>query len=155
MANSRNQRAADNIARRKSLEERMAAQKAAALAVKRRNITIIGGAAFAVVLAIVLIAVFAAGNKKASVSGGTQTVSTTMNSGGSQDITVTAGMPVKWSITGNGNLGCMNAVACSGLFGQKAVRSGATTTVSFTPSGKGDYTVVCEHGNKVCTIHVK
>ena len=142
-----------NAARKKSLEERMAAQRAAALAARRKRIMIIGGAALVVVTAIILTVVLLSGGKTAGMSDGVQTVSTTMTARGSSDITVKAGIPVKWSIRGSGGLGCMNAVK-SGLFSERAVRSGQTTTVSFTPSAKGSYTVVCEHGNYVCTIRV-
>jgi plastocyanin len=139
---------------RKNLKERLAAQAAAEIAAKRQRYLIIGGIAAVAVLAIVLVVVLISAGKTARMSGGSQTVGTTMTIRGSSDITVKAGTPVLWSIKGaSGDLGCMDGVR-SQFFSFKGVSSGKTTTVSFTPETKGTYTVVCSHGVTVCVIKV-
>jgi plastocyanin len=143
----------ESLARRKSLEERLAAQRAAELAKKRKKFIIIGGAVAALAAVIVLIVIFAGGAGGGS-SDGVRTVTTTMTVNGSSDISVKAGTPVKWTIKGgSGNLGCMDGVRSS-LFEFRSVKSGQNTTVSFTPQNAGSYTVYCSHGVRVCTITV-
>jgi plastocyanin len=153
MAKNKNRQAVI-AAGRKSLEERMAAQRAAEAALKRKRYLIAGGAVLAAALAIMLIVVFASAGKTADMSGGRQTVATTMTSRGTSDIAVKAGTPVTWTIKGaSGDLGCMDGVR-SQLFAFKSVSGGKSTAVSFTPENKGTFTVYCSHGVKVCVIKV-
>jgi plastocyanin domain-containing protein len=153
MSNNKNKQAALNAARKKSLEERLAAQQAAeqaaAKALKRKRYTI-GGIALGSILVIISIIIIAT----AGGADGVQTRSTVMTAAGSSDITVEVDVPVKWTITGaSEDLGCMDGVS-SQFFGLQSVSRGKKTTVSFTPASIGSYTVYCSHGVKVNTIKV-
>ncbi|MDR0856623.1 MAG: hypothetical protein LBM78_04365 [Clostridiales bacterium] len=153
---SKKRPASASAATKRSIEERMAEQRAQEKRKKRNKLIAVLSAVGAVALAVVIIVVVAVHDVRAKDVDGVQTVTTTMTARGSNDITVKAGKQVKWTIKGGaGDLGCMNEVNCSKLsFGGRAVFSGRSTVVTFTPAKKGTYTVVCEHGNTVNTITV-
>jgi plastocyanin domain-containing protein len=161
MSNSKmSKQAQENSARKKSLEERMAAQKAAELAFKRKRALIIGGIALGVVVIIVLIVLWsssAGGGAAATVSDGVQRVTTSSGGGGSENITVKAGTQVVWTINASRNLGCRGGFqADSGLgISKTSLKAGQENTVKFTPKKKGTYTLRCQSmGMIYCKVTV-
>jgi uncharacterized cupredoxin-like copper-binding protein len=137
--------AGSSSASKKSLEERMAAQKAAETAAKRKRGFLIGGISAGAAIVITLIIIFS--------TIGAANPTTTVNAKGCRDITVSAGKEVVWTINAANELGCMVSVKSS-LFTEKKLTPGKTTTVTFTPTTKGNVTVYCLHDVVVCTIKV-
>lgn len=112
-------------------------------------------------LALVLIAVFwfynqtnsngaVAGSSTVSVENGVQVVKMNALAYGYEpsQITIKAGLPVRWEITDKGTSGCTNAIISRDLFeGQIDLVRGQTSVKEFTaPSTPGTYRFSCWMG---------
>lgn len=90
-----------------------------------------------------------------TIDGGVQRVSTTLHANGYDDIQVTAGIPVIWTITVDPSAlnGCNNEIYLP-AFNQQVKLEEGTTTISFMPEEPGVYTYTCWMGMLQNTITV-
>ncbi|MBQ8835512.1 MAG: sulfite exporter TauE/SafE family protein [Oscillospiraceae bacterium] len=90
-----------------------------------------------------------------TIDGGVQYVSTTLRANGYDDIRVTAGIPVIWTITVEEAAlnGCNNEIFLP-AFDQQVKLEVGTTTISFTPEKAGTYPYTCWMGMLQNTITV-
>ena len=91
----------------------------------------------------------------AVVEDGTQYVTTTLHSNGFEDIQVTAGMPVVWTIVANSESlnGCNNEIVIPAFEQQVKLQVGETM-IRFTPESAGSYPYSCWMGMLRSTIPV-
>jgi plastocyanin domain-containing protein len=116
--------------------------------IRTRNWILFGGA-FAIILVVVILwSPLFHGTGEAgtgTISGGVQTVSTSVGSSSYGTITVKAGTPVKWNINFTGG-GCIQYIRIPEFGISKTLNSGSSNTISFTPKKPGTYTVRCSMG---------
>ena len=91
----------------------------------------------------------------AVVEDGTQYVTTTLHSNGFEDIQVTAGMPVVWTIVADAESlnGCNNEIVIPAFEQQVKLQVGETM-IRFTPESAGSYPYSCWMGMLRSTITV-
>ena len=91
----------------------------------------------------------------ATVEGDTQYVTTTLHVNGFDDIQVSAGIPVVWTITVEEETlnGCNNEIVLP-AFNQQVKLEAGTTTITFTPEEPGVYPYTCWMGMLQNTITV-
>lgn len=91
----------------------------------------------------------------ATVEGDTQYVTTTLRSNGFDDIQVTAGIPVVWTIIASQSSlnGCNNEIVLPAFDRQVKLEAGETT-ITFTPEAAGSYPYSCWMGMLRNTIIV-
>ena len=91
----------------------------------------------------------------ATVEGGAQYVTTTLRSNGFDDIQVTAGIPVVWTILADPSSlnGCNNEIVLP-AFDQQVKLEAGETTITFTPEEAGSYPYSCWMGMLRNTIIV-
>ena len=71
------------------------------------------------------------------------------------NLTVRAGIPVRWEITDTGTSGCTNAIISRALFtGQIDLTPGQTSVKDFTVSQPGNYRFSCWMGMVTGTVEV-
>jgi plastocyanin domain-containing protein len=148
--------------KKKNLAARLAAQRAAERALNRKRAITIAVIVLIIGAGVVLFTLWGPGigsgpASEASFSGGEQLVTTSSGGGGSGSISVRAGTKVVWTINAGRSLGCQTGFQANGDLGiaRTALKAGETTTVTFTPSKKGTYTLRClSMGMRYCTVTV-
>jgi uncharacterized protein len=82
------------------------------------------------------------------VTGGIQEITTTVKGFDySPDVlTVKAGIPVKWTVNGQGATGCAKSFVAPAFGVRKVLSSTAPTIIEFTPTKKGAYKFTCSMG---------
>lgn len=95
------------------------------------------------------------GSTPAVVENGTQYVSTTLHANGFDDIQVTAGIPVVWTITADDDSlnGCNNEIVIPAFDRQIKLEAGENV-ICFTPGSAGSYSYSCWMGMLRNTITV-
>lgn len=90
-----------------------------------------------------------------TLEGDVQYITTTLHSNGYDDIQVTVGIPVVWTIEANEDSlnGCNNQIVLS-AFNQQVTLSEGETIIEFTPEQTGTYTYSCWMGMLKNTITV-
>jgi|GEM_PF-3609190 Uncharacterized protein conserved in bacteria len=134
-------------------ERAIAEQKAADAIKRKKKKTLIGWSAAMVAVAGMITGMIfltqGAGDpgpapRAAVISGGVQTVQTTVTSTGYGTINVKAGTKVSWTMNYTGR-GCIAYMRIPDFGISKTLSSGANV-ITFTPTKKGTYTVRCTMG---------